>query len=73
LAALAIMSSFSGIITDPIQYKLGIHGRRLNRLIDSIEKDLRGMDNSGLKIRDQYIVRVFDLFDLIMKAARTAL
>jgi hypothetical protein len=73
LAALAIMSSFSGIITDPIQYKLGIHGRRLNRLIDSIEKDLRGMDNSGLKIRDQYIMRVFDLFDLIMKAARTAL
>jgi hypothetical protein len=72
LAALAIMSSFSGIITDPIQYRLGIHGRRLNRLIDSIEKDLRGMGNSGFKIRDQYIARVFDLFDLIMKAARTA-
>ena len=72
LAALAIMSSFSGIITDPIQYRLGIHGRRLDRLIDSIEKELKGVDNAGFKIRDQYIARIFDLFDLIMKAARTA-
>ena len=72
LAALAIMSSFSGIITDPIQYRLGIHGRRLDRLIDSIEKELKGVDNAGFKVRDQYVARIFDLFDLIMKAARTA-
>ena len=72
LAALAIMSSFSGIITDPIQYRLGIHGRRLDRLIDSIENELKGVDNAGFKIRDHYVVRVFDLFDLIMKASRTA-
>ena len=72
LAALAIMSSFSGIITDPIQYRLGIHGRRLDRLIDSIEKELKGVDNEGFKIRDHYVVRIFDLFDLIMKASRTA-
>ena len=72
LAALAILSSFSGIITDPIQYKLGIHGRRLNRLIGSLEKDLNGLGDSRFKIRDQYIARVFDLLDLVMKAARTA-
>ena len=72
LAALAVTSSFSGIITDPIQYRLGIHERRLNRFIDSIEKELKGVDNAGFKIRDQYIARIFDLFDLIMKAARTA-
>jgi len=73
LAALAVLSSFSGIITDPIQYKLGIHGKRLNRLIDSLENELRGMGNSEFKIRDQYIARVFDLLDLVMKGARTAL
>ena len=72
LAALAILSSFSGIITDPIQYKLGIHGRRLNRLIDSLENELKGLGNSRFKIRDQYIARIFDLLDLLMKAARTA-
>ena len=72
LAALAILSSFSGIITDPIQYKLGIHGRRLNRLIDSLENELKGLGDSRFKIRDQYIARVFDLLDLVMKAARTA-
>lgn len=72
LAALAILSSFSGVITDPIQSKLGIHGRRLNRLIDSLEKELKGLGDSSFKIRDQYIARVFDLLDLVMKAARTA-
>ena len=71
LAVLAVLSSFSGIITDPIQYKIGIHGRRLNRLIDSLEKELKGLGDSRFTIRDQYIARVFDLFDLIMKAART--
>ncbi len=71
MAALAIVASFSGIITDPIQYRLGIHKRRLNRLIDSIDRELRGLGNSKLKIRDQYIARVFDLLDLIMKATRS--
>ena len=63
---------FSSVITDRIQYKLGIHRNRLNRLIDSLEKELRGMGNSKFKIRDQCIARVFDLFDLVIKAARTA-
>ncbi len=30
------------------------------------------MGDSKFKIRDQYIARIFDLFDLVMKAARTA-
>jgi hypothetical protein len=71
MAALALVASFSGIITDPIQYRLGIHKRRLNRLIDLIDRELRGSGSSKLKIRDQYIARVFDLLDLIMKATRS--
>ena len=71
MAALATMTSFSGIITDPIQYKLGIHQRRLNKLIDCLDRELRGLGDSKLKIRDQYIARVFDLADLFKKAART--
>ena len=71
MAALATLTSFSGIITDPIQYKLGLHQKRLNRLIDCLDKELRGFGDSKLKIRDQYVARVFDLVDLFKKAART--
>ncbi len=71
MAALATLTSFSGIITDPIQYKLGLHQKRLNRLIDCLDRELRGLGDSRLKIRDQYVARVFDLADLFKKAART--
>ena len=71
MAALATLTSFSGIIADPIQYKLGLHQKRLNRLIDCLDRELRGLGDSRLKIRDQYVARVFDLADLFKKAART--
>ncbi len=71
MAALATLTSFSGIITDPIQYKLGFHRKRLNKLIDCLDRELRGLGDSRLKIRDQYVARVFDLVDLFKKAAKT--
>jgi hypothetical protein len=71
VAALAVLTSFSGIVTDPVQAKLGIHKRRLIRLIDSLEGQLRGNDQTRLKIRDQYYARIFDLLDLLKRAART--
>jgi len=67
----AILTSFSGIITDPIQYKLGLHQKRLNKLIDSLDKELRGLGDSGLHFKEQYIARVFDLLDLFRAAAKT--
>jgi hypothetical protein len=69
--ALAVLTSFSGIVMDPVQSRLGVHKRRLLRLIDSLEGQLRGNDNSRLKMRDQYYARIFDLLDLLKKASRT--
>jgi Family of unknown function (DUF6635) len=71
IAALAVLTSFSGIVTDPIQHKLGIHQRRLLKFIDSLEGALRGYGDSRLNIRAQYAARIFDLLDLFKKAART--
>lgn len=68
---LSVLTSFSGIVTDPVQSGLGIHKRRLLRLINSLEEQLRGNHKSRLKIRDQYYARVFDLLDLIKKASQT--
>ncbi len=71
MATLAIFSAFSGIITDPIQARLGIHEKRLNRLIDSLEKTLMDKGDSDLKLRGKYLARVFDLLDLLKTAAHT--
>jgi hypothetical protein len=73
LATLAILSAFSGVITDPIQARLGIHEKRLNRLLDSLEKTLMDMGDSDLKIREQYLARVFDLLDLLKTAAHAVI
>lgn len=69
LAVLAMFSAFSGVITDPLQAKFGIHEKRLNRLVDSLEDALKERGDFNLKLREQYIVRVFDLFDLFKIAA----
>ena len=71
MAALAILTSFSGVVTDPIQHKLGFHQRRLFKFIDSLDRELRGKGDSRFHIRDQYVARIFDLLDLLKRAART--
>ncbi len=73
LATLAIFSAFSGIITDPIQARLGIHEKRLNRLINSLEKTLLDKGDSDLKLRGKYLARVFDLLDLLKTAAHAVI
>lgn len=71
MAGLAIVSAFSGIITDPLQARLGIHEKRLKQLVDSLEDALKGKKDSELQLREQYLVRVFDLLDLLRTAAQT--
>ena len=67
MAALAVLTCFSGMITDPLQVKLGLHQRRLDKLIDCIEKELRGFGDSKLKIKEHYVARIVDLIDLFKR------
>lgn len=69
LATLAIFSAFSGIITDPLQARFGIHEKRLNLLLDSLENTLMDKVDQDLKLREKYLARVFDLLDLLKTAA----
>lgn len=71
MAAMAIVTSFTGIITDPIQAKRGIHHKRLSKFIDSIEQELAGAGASKFEIKDQYVARVFDILDVLKTAAST--
>lgn len=64
LASGALLATFSGILTDPLQAKLGLHQRRLNRLIDALERELLAGEGRTFAIRDHYIARILDLIDL---------
>lgn len=66
---LAIVATFSGIITDPIQAKLGMHHRRLNKMLDSLESDLLKNENK-FSLKEKYAGRLFDLLDILSVAAR---
>jgi hypothetical protein len=67
----AVTAGFSGVIVDPVQRALGLHRRRLHRLIDALGRELSGESEVGFQVRDHYVARIFDLADLGRAAART--
>ncbi len=73
LAAGAVIAAFSGVVTDPIQRGLGLHQRRLRRLIDCLERELTGQGDSRFTVRDHYVARTLDVIEaigLVWRAAR---
>jgi hypothetical protein len=68
----AIAAAFSGIIADPVQRRLGLHRRRLLRLIDALEGQFFSDAAGGLVVRDHYVARLFSLFELLAGAYRIA-
>ncbi|MDZ7332370.1 MAG: hypothetical protein ONB13_05730 [candidate division KSB1 bacterium] len=71
MAAMSLVTSFAGIVTDPIQAKLGIHQRRLYKFLECLEKELKGEGNSKLELKAVYVARIFDIIDILKTAATT--
>jgi hypothetical protein len=67
----AVLAAFSGVVTDPAQRILGLHRRRLLRLIDALERQFNG-DSGGFLVRDHYVARLLTLFELLSGAFRLA-
>ena len=59
----AVFSAFSGVLSDPVQRRLGIHQRRLRKLLKALEQELRGEGDARFTVRDHYVARIFDLFE----------
>jgi hypothetical protein len=59
----AVFSAFSGVISDPVQRRLGIHQRRLRKLLNSLEQELRGEGEARFTVRDHYVARILDLLE----------
>jgi uncharacterized protein DUF6635 len=68
----AMLAAFSGIVTDPVQRRLGLHLSRLMRLLDALERVLCGDRSQHLPMRDHYIARLVDIFDLAALALRVS-
>ena len=64
LCCLAVFASLSGLITDPLQARLGLHQRRLRSMLDHLQRDLAAA-GSNYRPRDPLLARALELFDLL--------
>jgi hypothetical protein len=72
MLAAASLAAFSGIVTDPVQRRLGLHRRRLLRMLDALERQMQDPAAPEFRLRDQYVARLTDLLDLLGAAYRLA-
>ena len=70
LAGVAAAAAFAGVVADPVQRALGIHERRLTKLIDALEADLIGTRQGRFTVRAHYVARLVDFFECVRAAYR---
>lgn len=66
----SVFAAFTGVLADPVQSRLGIHRRRLMRLIDTVEVELCGPGEKPFAVREHYYARLLDLGDVISSLFR---
>ena len=66
----AVVAAFAGIVADPVQRRLGLHQRRLHRLVDALERQLLDPHAAGFAAHDHYVARLLDMLDLVGAAYR---
>ena len=72
MVAASCAAAFAGVAADPIQRRLGLHARRLHRLLDAIERQTLDPTAPAFMVHDHYVARILDLFDLLGSAYRLA-
>jgi hypothetical protein len=72
LAASGLLSAFAGVVADPVQRKLGLHQRRLHRMLEALEQQMHDPAAPGFVVRDHYVARVMDVFDVTGALVRMA-
>jgi hypothetical protein len=66
----SVLAAFAGVIADPVQRGLGVHRRRLLRLIDALERQFVDGEGGGFAAREHYVARILDLMDAAVVGAR---
>lgn len=66
MVMLATIAALSGMIIDPLQAALGIHRRRLHKMLDHLQQDFMASTYSNsYRPKDQFVARIMDTFDMI--------
>lgn len=65
MGSLAAFAAFSGVIFDPVQAAVGLHRRRLHKLMDHLQRDVTLSSQSSFRPKDQFVARILDMFDMI--------
>lgn len=66
---LGIISSYAGVLTDPLQKSLGWHQKKLHKVVDAIEQQFLSDDEQALSYKDGYVARILDIADLMLTVA----
>jgi len=72
MVAASCLAAFAGLISDPVQRRLGLHTRRLNRMLDALERQMLDPAAPAYAVHDHYVARLLDVFDLLGSAYRLA-
>jgi hypothetical protein len=70
MAAASALAAFTGVLTDPLQRRLGLHRRRLLHLLDTLERQILDPQAPAYTVHDHYVARLVDLLDLLSFAWR---
>jgi hypothetical protein len=68
----AALGAFAGLLTDPLQRHLGLHRRRLERLIAALERRWIEGHDGDFVVRDHYAARLLGMLDVLASAWRLA-
>jgi hypothetical protein len=68
----AALSAFAGLVADPVQKHLGLHRRRLERLVAALERQWLDGGDGTFVVRDHYAARLLGFLDLLAGAWRIA-
>lgn len=66
----SVLAAFAGVLADPVQSRLGIHRRRLGRLLDTLEVEFLGRGDKPFVAREHFYARILDLWDAAASAVR---
>jgi hypothetical protein len=72
MVAASCVAAFAGLISDPVQRRLGLHARRLNRMLDALERQMLDPAAPAFAVHAHYVARLLDVFDLLGSAYRLA-
>lgn len=66
----AVVATFAGVIADPVQVGLGVHRRRLLRLMATLDAEIGRMPERPFVATEHFLVRIFDLWDAALSLFR---